>query len=132
MVIVRGKGSSTFREMKSMVDKVRYLHETNGKPIKVIAKTMKVPPSTARRWIKSKRDVGRRGPPSYLTADEERQLCAAIEERAKAMNAMSTAEISAAVSSRFILNGAALIAQLFAGLRNRPEAAWGFSDRRSI
>ena len=95
---IKGKGTSTYRSLDNDFDRVKFLSKATNADPKQLAALVRKPETTVRRWQTRVNPPGKRGPPSYLSDQEEAQLVDIISAAAGQHRAMSVDDIRAQVS----------------------------------
>jgi len=97
MLALRGKACAEFRQLKTPFEKTQFLATTSLAVKQDISKVLKIPQSTVRRWLASGKAPGKKGPKSYLSADEDSELCALLRDRSKKMDYFTSEALRSAV-----------------------------------
>ena len=124
MRFTHGKGHSDFRSLTNDFDRIKYLAHEVGLSAPKVAKSLKLPVGTVSRWIGAEKPPGRRGPKCYLTDEEDAELVQIVHKRALEMNAVTTMDLIALVSSNFIEFMVNSFLSTFRPSRSPTSAKW--------
>ena len=84
------------KELESLPEKAVFIVTVLGRDLRVATRVLSIPPSTLHRWtiVPPARGAGH---PRYLTDDQEAELSAEMERKAKSHRPMTSEEVATSV-----------------------------------